>query len=1043
MLTLAALQGCIFITGEDVDRRDALLHPVVSPGALTVQVLDGPSGAPVPGATVTLDGAAAGVTDAAGLLRTSEVPAGMHVVAASITGAPPTGGNVEVAAGLNHPMVLELARTASGVVHRPSTGGAIARDGEYALVFDGGAFTGAGESPVTVSYAWVPPGARGAPAPLAAEGGGSAPIDLVAVAWVGDGARSDATYPIEGGGTIRIPAPTGSPLRGLVDASVYHFDETQGLWVATTSAELESSYLTGRTTGGGWWAIGQAAAALGCVSGDLGSAGAGALVRVLDPARPAAGTTWADDAGRFCAPVPPGHEGRAVALAMSLDGATWHWGEADAPAPSRVGTCGDACQEVDVPLTTLQDADGDSFVAGVGGDCDDADDSVGPGVVDVVGDGFDQDCDGVDGLDADHDGSDTTVDCDDADPLRAVGLPEVCDGRDNDCDSTIDRGVDHAVELINGGCAECSTQAMIDLGPKLYWSFREQGAVVSDASGYGNDGDAFGLEQAWSVNADDVAAPRLLGNISSGVRLPDFDEMGTDAVTVSVFMRPTISRRALVSYATPPDVATQDPRCNANTFLLQLVPGSLNLRMFDFSLNIPGGDAVDAWAHVVVSWRSDGTVLAYKNGSKIFEGELTAQNRTNICPHPSPPQTTGGGYPPVELTIKPGGALYLGQDQDCVDGCTDSEQSFDGAIDELMIFDRALDEREIETLYKGVTCGEGLTCDGEDKDGDSFLDEHLIGSDSVRCVAANCDEIVATESDYGDGAYWLVSGATSKKVACTFPDDGSDCGCRLCGDGVRVELYETCEDGDPQCDDCAIDSLSAPDCATIARFAPGPLLDGVYWIYPGGERLKARCDFSHDDGGWTLIVNQDTRGGTAFYDPQITEPPLSSASTLGVFDWRAANVADPYNGAYSILGHLDDLTGTTCYEFRMTWPFDAAAPLVWRQTSNPTAEATITGFSPLSGPPTPTVPFRGLRVGYGAGHPEPNVVGTAGANEYVTALMNADWDSYLTANWFGIGIYPLGTARNLTWKLYTSPDVADAGDGTARGSQLWGRPCSQ
>ncbi|MCA9494459.1 MAG: hypothetical protein KC621_31245 [Myxococcales bacterium] len=1056
MLALAALHGCIFITGEDVKDRDALLHPVIAPGAVTVQVLDGPSGEPVSGATVTLDGAPMGVTDAAGLLS-SEVPAGVHVVGASVAGSAPNGGSVEVGEGLNHPVLLELARASSGVIHRPSTGGAVVRDGEYAVVFDGDAFTGAGETPLTVSYAWVADGERGAPAPLVVgDDGGSAPIDLVAVTWVGAGMRSGASFPVEGGGVIRVPAPTGSPLRGLVDPSVYHFDEAQGLWVSTTSAQLEASYLTGKTTGGGWWAIGQPATALGCVSGDLGSAGAGALVRVRDPARPAAGTTWADDAGRFCVPVPPGHAGQAAALAMSMDGTTWQWGEADAPAPSRVGTCGDNCQTVDIPLTTLRDGDGDSFVAGVGQDCDDSDDSVAPGVVDVVGDGFDQDCDGVDGLDADHDGSESSVDCDDADPLRAVDLPEVCDGRDNDCDSTIDRGVDGAVDLQNGGCAECSTQAMIDLGPKLYWSFREGGAVVTDASGYGNDGEAFGLEETWTINADEVAAPRLVGNINSGVRLPTFDQMGTDVVTVSVFMRPTISRRALLSYATPPPVATQDPRCHANEFLLQLVPGSLKLRMFDFTVNIPGADSLDAWAHLVLTWRSDGTVLAYKNGVKVFDGELTAENRSRICPDfPTTTTPTTGDYPPVQLTLTPGGALYVGQDQDCVDGCTDSEQSFEGAIDELMIFDRTLDEREIETLYKGVTCGEGLTCDGTDTDGDSLVDDHLIGSDGVRCVAASCDDIIANESDYGDGAYWLDNSGTSVKVSCTFPDDGSDCGCRLCGDGERVPDYETCEVGDPNCDDCAIDTFTAPDCATIQQaLAPTVPDDGVYWVYPGGQRLKVRCDFSHDEGGWTLLVNQDTRGGTAFFDPALVAPPLlSAASPLGVFDWQAANVADPYNGAYSILGHVGDITGPTlvapsaCYEFRMMWPFDSAKPLVWRQSNDPTVDYDAGTVTVLPGGPTiSSPPFSGLKRGYRrtgeSGFAGENIVGTA-PNEYVTALMNSSWDSNLSANWFGMGVYPLGTARDLTWKLYTSPDVADSGDGTSRGSQLWGRPCSQ
>ncbi|MCA2977357.1 MAG: putative metal-binding motif-containing protein, partial [Myxococcaceae bacterium] len=42
-------------------------------------------------------------------------------------------------------------------------------------------------------------------------------------------------------------------------------------------------------------------------------------------------------------------------------------------------------------------------------------------------------------FDADGDGR-SCDDCDDADPARFPGAPEVCDGRDNDCDQQIDEG---------------------------------------------------------------------------------------------------------------------------------------------------------------------------------------------------------------------------------------------------------------------------------------------------------------------------------------------------------------------------------------------------------------------------------------------------------------------------------------------------------------------------------------------------------------------------------------------------------------------------
>lgn len=44
-------------------------------------------------------------------------------------------------------------------------------------------------------------------------------------------------------------------------------------------------------------------------------------------------------------------------------------------------------------------------------------------------------------VDADQDGADSCSDCDDADPLRAPGLAEACDQRDNDCNGVLDDGV--------------------------------------------------------------------------------------------------------------------------------------------------------------------------------------------------------------------------------------------------------------------------------------------------------------------------------------------------------------------------------------------------------------------------------------------------------------------------------------------------------------------------------------------------------------------------------------------------------------------------
>ena len=86
-----------------------------------------------------------------------------------------------------------------------------------------------------------------------------------------------------------------------------------------------------------------------------------------------------------------------------------------------------------------EDGDGDGVLV-CDGDCDDTDGDRFPGAEETCDDTVDLDCDGL--IPADDEDGDGAANCDDCQPFLAAmapGLPETCDGLDNDCDGALPR----------------------------------------------------------------------------------------------------------------------------------------------------------------------------------------------------------------------------------------------------------------------------------------------------------------------------------------------------------------------------------------------------------------------------------------------------------------------------------------------------------------------------------------------------------------------------------------------------------------------------
>jgi hypothetical protein len=133
--------------------------------------------------------------------------------------------------------------------------------------------------------------------------------------------------------------------------------------------------------------------------------------------------------GQCADPLPGDHDGDGYPAGVDCD---------DNNNQVHPGAIEVRCNNVDEDCDGVDlcppDRDGDGFSEDQG-DCDDYDPGRNPRAVEIPCNGIDEDCSGSDTCDEDGDGDPSPHDCDDRDPRRYHGAKEIsCDRIDQDCD---------------------------------------------------------------------------------------------------------------------------------------------------------------------------------------------------------------------------------------------------------------------------------------------------------------------------------------------------------------------------------------------------------------------------------------------------------------------------------------------------------------------------------------------------------------------------------------------------------------------------------
>jgi pentaxin family protein len=333
------------------------------------------------------------------------------------------------------------------------------------------------------------------------------------------------------------------------------------------------------------------------------------------------------------------------------------------------------------------------------------------------------------------------------------GTPDACDRcADQDDSRDVDR------DGIPDACDPCGIHVALGLSPMFYFPLDEEG-TASTAQNLGRvlqNASYIGPVTRGLAGVSDPAgrAVRMAGQQGgqfSRVSLLNALEFPSTALTTLFWVRTTQTNDiSIISYA------VQD---SPNEFGI-IVEGA-NVRVTiansQFATTDVNGLALadGTWHFVAFTWQET-------SGQFYFDGVPVG---SPLCTEAGCELDAVASVPVTgTLSIRPGGVLILGQDQDSLNGTFSATQALTGGLDEVAFYDRVLSEAEIQTIFQTTTCGE--RCDGSDNDGDGRIDEAFFGS-APDCAAPSCQAIQQAGAQFGTGTYFVTS-APGVPTTCAF-----------------------------------------------------------------------------------------------------------------------------------------------------------------------------------------------------------------------------------------------------------------------------------